>query len=174
MLTARLRERSSARPTSRPVSSGKWANLRATRSSSTATITGSMTRQPVECGNVDTASSPCHGRRTSPSPSSSAPNRPSIPTRRISSPRRTMSPIPSRITEVCSPLHCPRGMWSTGAMHASTACSRTSNGTASARSGSSRSTWQTVADVRGWALMPRICQSHPSGSAWRCARGRES
>jgi hypothetical protein len=59
--------------------------------------------------NVDTESSPCHGRSTSPCPSSSAPKRPSIPSRRISRPRRTMSPIPSRISSVCSPLHCPRG-----------------------------------------------------------------
>ena len=145
MWVASLRERSSARATSDPVNSGYLAKRRATSRSSTARRVGSSTRQPVVCGGVSGASSPCQGRRTSPWPKSSAPKLPLTPTYRTSSPWSTSKPTPPGVLSVRSPLQRPRGIRTTAAMHSSIALSLSATGIASARLTSSCRTWQTVA-----------------------------
>ena len=87
MFTDRLRTRSGARPTRAPISSGWRANRCAATASSTASRAGRSTDQPVVRGSTGVVPAPCQGRSRSPSPSSSAPNRPSTPTRRIAAPR---------------------------------------------------------------------------------------
>lgn len=61
MLTARLRERSSARATSRPLSWGKRPMRIWKRSSSTAIFAGSTTRQPVVVGSRGARPRPAKG-----------------------------------------------------------------------------------------------------------------
>ena len=135
------RERRSARPNSVDITSGIAG--RAAQSGCRAPPFGSGA-VPATCpvrGSVVLPSSWCHGRKMSPSPSSSAPNRPATPTLRADEPVKNQQADPQnrRASRLRQGIHGPAGMLIARAVQSLVAAASRSPRRFCASSGSSSS-----------------------------------
>jgi hypothetical protein len=106
-----------------------------------------MTRQEMSNGIEESLSSPCQGRRMSPTPMSSAPERRRVPSRRAIAPSSTRRPNPSLAARTCGAgSHRPVGTSTAAARSSRWAAASRGPSRVPARSGSSSRT-ATISSV---------------------------